>query len=74
MQNYPFKNELNVSSLSYTGHDSSIRLWNMDSKTCVQEVTAHRKKSDEAIYDVAFHPSKAYIGSAGADALAKVFV
>uniref|UniRef100_A0A673MQL6 Striatin, calmodulin binding protein 3 n=1 Tax=Sinocyclocheilus rhinocerous TaxID=307959 RepID=A0A673MQL6_9TELE len=55
-------------------HDSSIRLWNMDSKTCVQEVTAHRKKSDEAIYDVAFHPSKAYIGSAGADALAKVFV
>uniref|UniRef100_A0A8C1I276 Striatin, calmodulin binding protein 3 n=1 Tax=Cyprinus carpio carpio TaxID=630221 RepID=A0A8C1I276_CYPCA len=57
-----------------SGHDSSIRLWNMDSKTCVQEVTAHRKKSDEAIYDVAFHPSKAYIGSAGADALAKVFV
>ncbi|ROL41576.1 Striatin-3 [Anabarilius grahami] len=55
-------------------HDSSIRLWNLDSKTCVQEVTAHRKKSDEAIYDVAFHPSKAYIGSAGADALAKVFV
>ncbi|KAL1257933.1 hypothetical protein QQF64_011177 [Cirrhinus molitorella] len=55
-------------------HDSSIRLWNVDSKTCVQEVTAHRKKSDEAIYDVAFHPSKAYIGSAGADALAKVFV
>ncbi|RXN20755.1 striatin-3-like protein [Labeo rohita] len=57
-----------------SGHDSSIRLWNVDSKTCVQEVTAHRKKSDEAIYDVAFHPSKAYIGSAGADALAKVFV
>ncbi|KAI4902191.1 hypothetical protein NFI96_029561 [Prochilodus magdalenae] len=55
-------------------HDCSIRLWNLDSKTCVQEVTAHRKKSDESIYDVAFHPSKAYIGSAGADALAKVFV
>lgn len=72
--NCPFKYKLNVSSSSNTGHDSSIRLWNMDSKTCVQEVTAHRKKSDEAIYDVAFHPSKAYIGSAGADALAKVFV
>uniref|UniRef100_A0A4W4DXJ2 Striatin N-terminal domain-containing protein n=1 Tax=Electrophorus electricus TaxID=8005 RepID=A0A4W4DXJ2_ELEEL len=55
-------------------HDCSIRLWNLDSKTCVQEVTAHRKKSDESIYDVAFHPSKAFIGSAGADALAKVFV
>ncbi|XP_062863992.1 striatin-3 [Trichomycterus rosablanca] len=55
-------------------HDCSIRLWNLDSKTCVQEVTSHRKKSDESIYDVAFHPSKAFIGSAGADALAKVFV
>ncbi|XP_076156940.1 striatin-3 isoform X2 [Alosa pseudoharengus] len=55
-------------------HDSSVRLWNLDSKTCVQEITAHRKKSDESIYDVAFHPSKAFIASAGADALAKVFV
>ncbi|KPP80082.1 striatin-3-like, partial [Scleropages formosus] len=54
-------------------HDCSIRLWNLDTKTCVQEITAHRKKSDESIYDVAFHPSKAYIASAGADALAKVF-
>ncbi|KAM8842840.1 striatin [Synchiropus picturatus] len=55
-------------------HDCSIRLWNMDSKTCIQEFTAHRKKSDESIHDVAFHPTKCYIGSAGADALAKVFV
>ncbi|XP_055929947.1 striatin-3-like isoform X2 [Argiope bruennichi] len=55
-------------------HDCSIRLWNMDNKTCVQEITSHRKKFDEAIFDVAFHPSKPYIASAGADALAKVFV
>ncbi|XP_057715534.1 striatin-3 isoform X3 [Corythoichthys intestinalis] len=55
-------------------HDCSLRLWNLDSKTCVQEITAHRKKSDEAIYDVTFHPSKAYIASAGADALARVYV
>lgn len=57
-----------------SGHDCSLRLWNLDSKTCVQEITAHRKKSEEAIYDVAFHPSKAYIASAGADALARVYV
>ncbi|XP_077862092.1 striatin-3-like [Saccoglossus kowalevskii] len=56
------------------GHDCSIRLWNLDSKTCVQEITSHRKKFDEAIYTVAFHPSKPYIASGGADALAKVFV
>ncbi|XP_076879707.1 striatin [Brachyhypopomus gauderio] len=55
-------------------HDCSIRLWNMESKTCVQEFTAHRKKLEESIHDVAFHPTKCYIGSAGADALAKVFV
>ncbi|CAD7078740.1 unnamed protein product [Hermetia illucens] len=55
-------------------HDCSIRLWNLDNKTCVQEITAHRKKFDESIFDVAFHPSKPYIASAGADGLAKVFV
>ncbi|XP_015588818.1 striatin isoform X3 [Cephus cinctus] len=55
-------------------HDCSIRLWNMDNKTCVQEITAHRKKFDESILDVAFHPSMPFIASAGADALAKVFV
>uniref|UniRef100_A0A8C5BKK1 Striatin-3 n=1 Tax=Gadus morhua TaxID=8049 RepID=A0A8C5BKK1_GADMO len=55
-------------------HDCSVRLWSVDSKTCVQEITAHRKKSEEAIYDVAFHPSRAYIASAGADALARVYV
>ncbi|XP_044588996.1 striatin isoform X4 [Cotesia glomerata] len=54
-------------------HDCSIRLWNIDNKTCVQEITAHRKKFDESILDVAFHPSLPFIASAGADALAKVF-
>jgi len=55
-------------------HDCSIRLWNLESKTCVQEITAHRKKFDESIFDVAFHPTRPYIASAGADALAKVFI
>ncbi|XP_055083372.1 striatin-like isoform X2 [Periophthalmus magnuspinnatus] len=55
-------------------HDCSIRLWNLESKTCIQEFTAHRKKFEESIHDVAFHPTKCYIASAGADALAKVFV
>lgn len=61
-------------SVLLPGHDCSIRLWNMESKTCIQEFTAHRKKFEESIHDVAFHPTKCYIGSAGADALAKVFV
>lgn len=56
------------------GHDCSVRLWMLDNRTCVQEITAHRKKHDEAIHDVAFHPSQPFIASAGADALAKIFV
>jgi len=46
----------------------------MESKTCVQEITSHRKKLDESVFDVAFHPSKPYIASAGADGVAKVLV
>lgn len=61
-------------SCTCTGHDCSLRLWSLDNKTCVQEITAHRKKHEEAIHAVACHPSKALIASAGADALAKVFV
>lgn len=57
-----------------TGHDCSVRLWMLDNRTCVQEITAHRKKHDEAIHDVAFHASQPFIASAGADALAKIFV
>jgi striatin 1/3/4 len=55
-------------------HDCSIRIWNVESKQCLQEVTAHRKKFDEAIHDVAFHPSKPFIASAGGDGLAKVYI
>ncbi|KAK2707635.1 striatin-3-like isoform X4 [Artemia franciscana] len=54
--------------------DCSLRLWNLETKTCVQEITAHRKKFDESLFDVAFHPGKPYIASAGADGLAKVFI
>uniref|UniRef100_A0A3Q1NM68 Striatin-4 n=1 Tax=Bos taurus TaxID=9913 RepID=A0A3Q1NM68_BOVIN len=46
-------------------HDCSLRLWSLDNKTCVQEITAHRKKHEEAIHAVACHPSKALIASAG---------
>ena len=55
-------------------HDCSLCLWSLDNKTRVQEITAHRRKHEEAIHAVACHPSRALIASAGADALAKVFV
>lgn len=55
------------------GHDRSIRLWNFESKNCIQEFTAHQKKDDESIHDIAFHPSKPYMASVGADSIAKIY-
>lgn len=54
-------------------HDCSVRLWSLETRTCSQEITAHRRKHLESIHDVAFHPTRALFASAGADALAKVF-
>jgi len=54
-------------------HDSSLRLWNLETKTCTQELTSHRKKYDESIHSVAFHPNAHFIASAGADSMVKVF-
>ncbi|VDL93649.1 unnamed protein product [Schistocephalus solidus] len=61
------------SYLLSASHDSSIRLWDIETKTCVQELTSHRKKFDESIHCVAFHPTRPLMASAGADGLAKVF-
>lgn len=55
-------------------HDCSLRLWHLCHRACVQELPAHRRKHEEAVLAVAFHPHRALSASAGADALAKVFV
>lgn len=55
-------------------HDCSLRVWHLAHRTCVQELSAHRRKHDEAIHAVAFHPRRSLSASAGADAIAKVFV
>ncbi|KAI6243827.1 hypothetical protein M3Y99_00047600 [Aphelenchoides fujianensis] len=53
--------------------DGSLRLWDMETRGCLQEIAVHRKKYDEAVMAVAFHPSRPLIGSAGADSLVKIF-
>ncbi|UJR08728.1 hypothetical protein I4U23_012985 [Adineta vaga] len=54
-------------------HDRSIRLWDFENKTCIQELTAHQKKNDESVHDIAFHSSKPYMASVGADSIAKIY-
>uniref|UniRef100_A0A1X7V5I9 Uncharacterized protein n=1 Tax=Amphimedon queenslandica TaxID=400682 RepID=A0A1X7V5I9_AMPQE len=55
-------------------HDGSLRFWSMETKTCVQEITAHRKRFDESIYNVTCHLTKPFFASAGADGIAKVLL
>ncbi len=43
------------------GHDRSIRMWDVASRRCVSEFTAHRRKYDEAIHAVRFHSSLPYL-------------
>ena len=54
-------------------HDRSIRLWDIENKNCLQELTVHQKKDDESIHDIAFHSSKPYMASVGADSIAKIY-
>jgi len=60
-------------SLLSGSHDRSIRLWNIENKNCLQELTSHQKKDDESIHDIAFHPSKPFMASVGADSIAKIY-
>ncbi len=56
-----------------SSHDRSIRLWDFETKKCLQELTAHQKKDDESVHDVIFHSSKPYMASVGADSVAKIY-
>lgn len=55
------------------GLGCSLRFWEISSKHCVQEISAHRRKYDEGIYIVAYHPTQDLLASGGADAIIKVY-
>lgn len=55
------------------GYDCSLRIWDVHSRNCVQEIPTHRRKYAEGIHDVAYHPSKSLVASCGADSLAKIY-
>jgi len=61
-------------SLVSGGHDCSIRFWDiLGTRACVQEITSHRKKANEGVLDVQFHPSLPFMASAGADGIVKLY-
>ncbi|KAI8826550.1 WD40-repeat-containing domain protein [Fimicolochytrium jonesii] len=60
--------------LATGGHDCSLRWWDLSTRKCVQEYTSHRKKNDEGIWAVKFHPEQTHqMATGGADAVVKVY-
>ncbi|ORY76836.1 WD40 repeat-like protein [Neocallimastix californiae] len=56
------------------GHDSSIRIWDISSKNCIQEMSSHRKKFDEGVWCVKYHPILSNIlASGGGDSTCKIY-
>uniref|UniRef100_A0A0X3PLF4 Striatin-3 n=1 Tax=Schistocephalus solidus TaxID=70667 RepID=A0A0X3PLF4_SCHSO len=55
-------------------HDKSIRLWDLETRTCVQEMTCHRSKNNEGVHHVAMHQTLPFAASAGADATCKIYM
>ncbi|CAH8599501.1 unnamed protein product [Schistosoma turkestanicum] len=55
-------------------HDASIRVWDVETRACIQEMTNHGFKYDESVHSVALHPQLPLAASAGADAICKIYV
>jgi len=61
-------------SFASGGHDSSIRIWDISSKNCIQEMSSHRKKFDEGVWCVKYHPTLSTIlASCGGDSTCKIY-
>lgn len=67
---------IHPSGLSFAsgGHDSSIRIWDISTKNCIQEMSSHRKKFDEGVWCVKYHPTATSIlASCGGDSTCKIY-
>ncbi|KAG0280437.1 hypothetical protein BGZ96_001565 [Linnemannia gamsii] len=58
------------------GHDASVRLWDIAStqRTCLQEFTGHRRKGNEGVCAVQYHPTMPeLLATGGADSIVKIY-
>lgn len=62
------------SMFATAGHDESIRFWDLGRRRCYHEVSSHRKKFDEGVLSLVFHPEQSLLASGGADAVVKVYI
>lgn len=55
-----------------TGHDGSLRSWDLRNFHCLHEITLNRKKYDESIFSISMHPNQNTISIGGSDSVVKI--
>lgn len=53
--------------------DCSCRVWDLASKSSVQELVGHRERADEGVLRVVGHPVLPVLASAGADGVIRLW-
>ncbi|KAL5340668.1 WD40-repeat-containing domain protein [Aspergillus crustosus] len=55
------------------GHDASLRFWNLEKRSCTQEITSHRLMRGEGVCSVVWSRDGRWVVSGGGDGVVKVF-
>ncbi|KZF20532.1 WD40 repeat-like protein [Xylona heveae TC161] len=55
------------------GHDASLRFWNLEKRSCTQEITSHRQMRGEGVCAVVWSQDGRWVVSGGGDGVVKVF-
>ena len=53
--------------------DCTLRLWDLNKKTSIQDLGGHRKRADEGVCAVVSHPELPIVASAGADGVVRLW-
>ncbi|RAK95425.1 cell differentiation and development protein Fsr1 [Aspergillus ibericus CBS 121593] len=55
------------------GHDASLRFWNLEKRSCTQEITSHRLMRGEGVCAAVWSRDGRWVISGGGDGVVKVF-
>ncbi|KAJ5146568.1 uncharacterized protein N7515_001132 [Penicillium bovifimosum] len=55
------------------GHDASLRFWNLEKRSCIQELTSHRLMRGEGVCAVVWSRDGRWVVGGGGDGVVKVF-
>ncbi|KAL4904366.1 hypothetical protein BDW74DRAFT_29897 [Aspergillus multicolor] len=55
------------------GHDASLRFWNLEKRSCTQEITSHRLMRGEGVCSVVWSRDGRWVVGGGGDGVVKVF-